>query len=592
VVSSRAFRLWLAVLAALYVAQGIYFARTLVPVHDAVQYLLVGVHAVRGEVSIFDDRFTGNRMPLPFFVLGLTQVVAGPSLLIPRLLNVAFGLGTLFLVIALARRLGGDTAGLLAGAFLATQGVVVAYYSYEGYPAFAALTFTAGVAVLFAEDSPRHRLLGTALVGVLFFVRTNLWPAIPFLLGHALWRASGRAERALLMGAATIPPLAYLAWDPSHLKILAYAPVVQRLVAPLGYVASVVLDAQETLPWASQLWQAARLVRRYEFWALAVTVLLGLLLWRRMAGGPVRWPFETRRVVILAALLVYMLTAQLLMFRWTWKWVGLYFVTFAPLVPILLGAGFSAVLAETPPRSWQRRLLVLALGALLLPPLYFVRNPLLPIGEVKAGDPFGAAHAAAAHLQRVVPPDAKVFFYGLNTVYYLSGLPHTYLQQIYKQDQFAMIETDDWVLRRSGFVPISDMRYWLSTDADFAVIDTPFLDYKITIPSLGNPEQLMKDLLARHFELIDTVDESPFSRYAVYRRRVPQRSRPAHGLRLAPRLAPHAQVGSAERIHDEKNGDGHRSDGNVESNTGIPHNSSTSEKLVPDSFVSIQRRDS
>ena len=517
--STRSFRLSLALLATLFVAQGIYYARVLIPVHDAVQYLLVGAHVVRGDVAVFDDRFTGNRMPLPFYVLGLTQVLVGPNFVLPRLLNIAFGLCTLLLTIALARRLGGDTAGLLAGLFLATQGVVVAYYSHEGSPAFAAFAFMAGMFVLFGEDSPRRRVLGTALIGLLFFVRTNLWPAVPFLLGYSLWRASGRGERALLASVVTLPPLAFFAWDPRNLKILAYVPVIQGLVAPMGYFPSVVLDAQKTLPLTGQLWEAARLVRRYEFWALAIAVLFVLVLWRRAGGRPVRWWAENPKVMVLAALLVYMLTAQLLIFRWTWKWVGVYVLPFAPLVPILLGVGFSVLLLDMPPRSWARRLLVFTLGCLFLPPLYFVRNPILPIGEVKAKDPFGAAHVAAAHLGSVVPQDAKVFFYGLNTVYYLSGLPHTYLQQIYKQDQFSMIETEDWVLRRSGFVPVSDMRYWLSTDADFAVIDTLFLDYKSQIPSLGNPEQLMKDLLARHFELIDTVDESPLSRYSVYRRK-------------------------------------------------------------------------
>ena len=522
--STRSFRLSLALLAALFVAQGIYYTRVLVPVPDAVQYLMVGAHVVRGEMSVFDDRFTGTRMPLPFYVLGLTQVLAGPNYVFPRLLNVAFGLCTLLLTIALARRLGGDTAGLLAGLFLATQGVVVAYCTHEGHPAFAAFAFTAAVFVLFAEDSPRCRLVGTALVGLLFFVRTNLWPAIPFLLGYSLWRASGPGERALLTSVVTLPVLAFFSWDSRHVKILAYVPVVQGLVAPLGYVASVVLDPLEALSYRRQLWEAALLVRRYEFWAVAAAVLFVLMLWRWAAGRPVLWRAANPRVRVLAVLLVYMLTAQFLIFRWNWKWVGYYFLSFAPLVPLLLGVGFSILLADMPPRSWNRRLLVLALGCLFLLPLYFVRNPLLPTGEVKAKDPFGATHAAAAHLRRVVPQDAKVFFYGLNTAYYLSGLPHTYIQQLNRQDQFALMETEDWVLRRSGFVPISDMRYWLSRDADFAVIDTPFLEYKLTIPSLGNPEQLMKKLLARHFELIDTVNESPFSSYAVYRRRVPQRS--------------------------------------------------------------------
>ena len=516
--SRRSFRLCLLALAALYVAQALYYARVLIPAHDAIQYLLVGARVVRGELGVFDDHYTGNRVPLPFYILGATQVL-GPSLLIPRLMNIAFGLGTLTLTVVFARRVGGRLAGFLAGLFLATQGVAVAYYTYEGYPALAAFGFMLGTWVLLTLDSPPGRVTGMFLVGLLFFVRSNLWPAIPFLLGYALWRAAGVRERAALVGAVTLPLLVFFAWDTANLKILSYVPVADRLVAPLGYVASVVLDVQERLSFTAQLWQLARIGRRYEFWVLATAVLLGVELWRWVTRRSIPAWMTIETVKIVSALLVWMFAANLLMYRWTWKWVGLYFVTFAPLLPILLGVGFSHLLVEARPGSWARRALVLGLAGLVLPPLYFVRNPLLPTGQVKAGDPFGSAHVAAAHLRRVVPQDAKVFFYGLNAVYYLSGLPQTYAQQIYKQDQFAMIPVDDWVLRRSGFVPVSDMTHWLTTDADFAVIDVTFLEYKSRIPSFGNPEGLMKALLARHFDRFDTIDEFPFSTYAVYRRK-------------------------------------------------------------------------
>src|SRR5205823_1677943 len=82
----RSFKLMLLGLAVLYVTQALYFAYTLIPTHDAIQYLLVGAKVVRGELGIYDDRYTGNRVPLPFYILGATQAW-GPSLLLPRLMN-------------------------------------------------------------------------------------------------------------------------------------------------------------------------------------------------------------------------------------------------------------------------------------------------------------------------------------------------------------------------------------------------------------------------------------------------------------------------------------------------------------------------
>ena len=60
----------------LYIAQGIYYARVLVPSGDMTVYLVAGSLAVRGELNLFDDRLPGHRAPLPFYVLGLTQVHA------------------------------------------------------------------------------------------------------------------------------------------------------------------------------------------------------------------------------------------------------------------------------------------------------------------------------------------------------------------------------------------------------------------------------------------------------------------------------------------------------------------------------------
>jgi hypothetical protein len=136
-------------------------------------------------------------------------------------------------------------------------------------------------------------------------------------------------------------------------------------------------------------------------------------------------------------------------------------------------------------------------------------------------DPYGASYRAAAHLRAVVPGTAKVFFYGLNEVYYLSGLPQTYFQQVYLPDQFPKIAIDDRVARRSGFVTRSEMRYWLSRDADYAVIDLTLVE--AMQPRFGETEREMMDLLTQHFELIDTVRDYPFSTYLVYRRRAGDR---------------------------------------------------------------------
>jgi len=511
-------------ISALYLLQGFYYARVLVPAQDGINYLLAGAKAVTGEIGLYDDRLVGNRLPLPFYVLGLSQAMAGgPSLRAARWMNIGFGLLTLLLTAGLARRLAGDLAGILAALFLTTQGVIVAYYSFEGYLAFAAFCVIAGLFAFAEGDSPTRRLIGMALIGLLFFVRSNLWPLIPLVLGYSLWRARGMRERALLVAAVTLPPLAFFAWNPTHLKLLAYVPVARRFVAPLGYVSAFTIDDRETLALGVQLLQVAKIVRRYEFWALAAALLAVIVLWRMSARKAPTW--ATRPVIALACLLAASIGALFVMYPWNYRWIGIYFVPYAPLAALLLGVSYAGLLADTVPRSWQRRLLILALVALLAPPLYYARNPLLPIGEMLGRDPYAAVHRAAEHLRRAVPGQPKVFFYGSGEIYYLSGLPTTYLQQAYMSDPFPKAPIDDRVAYRSGFVTPGEMRHWLTEDADYAVIDQGLV--KEVTPRFGDTEKEMLRLLARHFDLIETVDEYSFYyTYLVYRRKGPARLYP------------------------------------------------------------------
>jgi hypothetical protein len=151
--------------------------------------------------------------------------------------------------------------------------------------------------------------------------------------------------------------------------------------------------------------------------------------------------------------------------------------------------------------------------------MYWARNPLLPIGEVKARDPFAAVHEVAARLRAAVPADARVFSYGPTTAYYLAGLPQTYLQQLYNPDAVARADADETVLRRFGFVSARQLRGWLAREADVAVIDRQFFQARIADPELAGGERLIQDLLARHFQLVERVDYPPFFAYEIYRRR-------------------------------------------------------------------------
>src|SRR5207244_12231326 len=140
----------------------------------------------------------------------------------------------------------------------------------------------------------------------------------------------------------------------------------------------------------------ARLARRYEFWVLSCTLLALITVWRAATGHRTAW--SASKPVVLAGILACSLGALFVMYSWNFRWIGLYFLPYAPLVALLLGVGYAELVART-----RRRWIIGALlVCLLAPPLYVVRNPLLPSGEALAADPLGAAPRAAARLRAMV----------------------------------------------------------------------------------------------------------------------------------------------------------------------------------------------
>jgi len=519
--SSRAFVVGLVIIVAVFLGQGLYLARTLVPSHDETLTLFFGHLAASGKIGMYDDDVIGHRAPLPFYVLGHAQLLFGRSLLVGRSTAVALGLITLLLTAYLARRLGGELCGLLAGAFLAAQGVIVAYYSMADFHAQVPVVLTAGVLVWIAGRGPRHNVVGTAIVATLFFVRTHVMPMVPFALVYGLWRSRARWERLAIVAVTVLPPLAFFLSDPRRLKLLANVTLVNRFVRRLGYVGPLVLDARPQESLAAQSWWLIHLARRYEFLLLAAAVAGALIAWRLLAGrrpGHYRPPSG---LYLVAAVFGYLLALQFVLFRINFKWIGMYAASFAPLLMVLLGFAYSRLLTDPGLSRGLRRGLVVFLVAVLTLPIYYNRNSVLPIGEMRLADPFRAVHVAGAHLARAVPRDARIFFFGTSEVYYASGLPGTYLPQVYSYNQLAVYDEDNRVTIRSGAYGMPQVERWLAVEADYAVISPEALRGYAGLHPDANPQKVarIQALLAEHFEPVDRVTEFPYYSYDVYRRR-------------------------------------------------------------------------
>ena len=519
--SGRAFTVALALIALLFLSQALWLARVLVPSQDEIGTLFLGSLAASGQIGLYDDQVIGHRAPLPFYVFGVTQVLFGRNLLAGRLLAIAFGLVALVLTALLARRLGGALCGLLAAAFLAAQGAVVGYYSMADFHSMVPMIIAAGVLVWLSGNAPWRNVAGTGILASLFFVRTHVMPVIPFALGYGLWRSRTAKERWAVLAVTALPPLAFFLSDERHLKLLANVTFVNRFVRRLGYLPPLSLDARHQETFLSQVWWLIRLARRYEFLLLAAAVAVVLVAWRVIASRRADHYLKEPKLHLVAALFLYLLGFQFVFFHINFKWIGMYAVSFAPLLVTLLGFAYSRLLSDADLSAGFKRALVAFLLAVMALPIYYNRNPVLPIGEMRAADPYGAAHVAAAHLARAVPKDAKVFFFGSAEVYYLSGLPATYFPQVYNFNQLAVLDQDNRVTVRSGFYGMPQVERWLSSDAEYAVISPWALKtYGDLHPEFSPPKVArIQTLLAQHFEFIDRVDEYPYYSYDVYRRK-------------------------------------------------------------------------
>jgi hypothetical protein len=511
-------RALLATAVVVYLVVGFFCSRAFVSWGDEQAYLAFGYLALKGKVSLFQDEMTGQRVPLPFYVLGVSQLIVGPNLWAARLVSLLLGLGVLGLTVSVARHLHDEVAGVLAGLLFATQGALVGYYATAMYHALTALLLMGAVWLLIGEGKRWQPAAAMAIAALLFLTRTNMMPAILFFLLWALWRARTTGARLMILGIAATPPALFFLSDPGHLKLLAYFPILHRLVEPLGYRSLFALQGYEPSSLGNQVWALALFARRYESWAVA---LGGLGLSAAIAlvqGRPLGWPAERRATAVVSGLFVWILGWHFVLLRLNWKWAAAYFPTFAPLAAVLLAVAAASLLAREDFPGSARAVLGLALLVSLTISVVFIRNPLLPLPLPVPfrGDPVQLIDRSAAHLRRLVPTDARVFLVGLSTPVYLAGL-RAYVPQMESTGTLAPIDQDPALVARNGLWGRLEVERWLGLEAEWALISP---DVLLSLER-ERPEQVrrIRELLHQRFTFVERVDEAPWSIYEVYRRR-------------------------------------------------------------------------
>lgn len=498
-------------------AQSVFFVYALMTDGDAEGvYLYHGQLAVTRQISLYQDEMTVTRVPMPYYVIGLSQVLWGPSLLAGRIVSAAIGLASLVLLWLLATRLGGELCGVLAALFAVTQAYLLGHFAWASFHSLVSFWLVLGLFVLLGTELRFRHFWAMVCCTLLFFTRGSLWPLHPLAFLFLLWRTKSRRERFAIAAVALGVPLIFFLSDFNHLKLLASVPGLSGLVLPFGWQTVVVPSEPD---WSTALTRALILLgRSYKSWIVSAVILIAVLAWEAARGRLVREYLTHRGMIIIAAVTVYLAIWQLVIYRYSLKVAVGYFASFAVLAAIPLGYGFS-VLLQDPGGSRLRRT---AVGAFLI--TVFLVSPVIspppPLPQVVAYDrpPTVALHDVVSALRSLIPPGSRVFLFGPAQAPYLAGL-RPYLQPANHLETLSTIP-DDRVRRRSGLWGEAEIREWLGHDAGYAVVWLSSLRAlrKTQYTASGNNVDLIETLLARHFVQIAILDQYPGVVLHVYKR--------------------------------------------------------------------------
>jgi hypothetical protein len=487
----------------------------MVPDPDETVHVFLGRMAVTGQISLFQDELPGFRAPLPYYFFGLSQLVVDRSIVAARVSSAIVGMLSLLLLLVLATRIGGPLCGLLTFLFAITQSTIIGFFAQSSYHALTSLVLLAALYVVLCTTLPYKNVLGMALCALFFFIRTLMMPLIPLAMVYLLAKAKGIGERVAIVAVTGVPPLMFFASDPRHLKLMAYMPVLESLVRPLGYVRSPRITAATSYE-ATNTPAAALLllVRWYKPWFAAGIVLTAIMVVLALRGHSLK-PFVSNwKVNLLAVVFFYVALAHLIAVRGSWTGS----VGYEPsgiIAAILPGFGFSMLITQYCSRVVYRRAVLLFLSALFLVAPTLSKPPALPLAVSFQDSPTRALNSLADALRALIPPGSRVFHLGASQALYVADRD-PYLRQALGYWTLSPLR-DPTVTRLSGLWGKAEITDWLTRDAQFAVIVPESLnEYRISCRSCV---ELAESLLERHFVRIAVLRQYRGIEHVVYKRR-------------------------------------------------------------------------
>lgn len=451
-----------------------------------------------GQVGLYDNAMTGHRTPLPYWLIGASQVLLGPSLIAGRLASLGAGLaGLLLLWRGTALALSPET-GLLTLALVGASPYLMAHFAVAGFHGLA--FFWVGLGVWCWAKGYRVPVILCAWG--LFLTRPQFGLAIPAAWLWVRREAGWRADLALLAPGVTF----WLVFWP--VKMLAYVPLARHLVEPLGYVPVPIPGEPD---WATRIGRASVLVlRSYKAW-----IALGLAGWAIWPVGGTSLP---RPAKTLLRVFLILAASQLIVINFSWKVAVGYFPTFAPLLAIPLAA--RAVQCLSVP-SARRAVFASLLAAALL--VGGVASPpsALPLSVDWRHLAAPGTAAAARDLAHLVPSGTEVFLYGSAVLPYLAGLrppiqPSNHLETLVSASQYTLRQ-----MERSGLWSLPHIAGWLGgCPKPYALVWREGLAAREVGYGIGDEAFAIRALLDKGYVPIGTVIQPPGQRLEVWQRKI------------------------------------------------------------------------
>jgi 4-amino-4-deoxy-L-arabinose transferase-like glycosyltransferase len=179
----------------MFAGYNLFVVQTLDLHRDEGWYLYASQLVYRGEVPYLD--FAYFQSPLLPYIYGLPQLLAGPGILVGRLTSLVFSIASAVVTVLIARRLGGNRAGIIALLCLVASPEYVRVGSYANNAILSTFLGLLGCWALLSDTPSRWKqVLAAASWGLAVLARLSSAPALAYTLGVILWRHRRRLTGA------------------------------------------------------------------------------------------------------------------------------------------------------------------------------------------------------------------------------------------------------------------------------------------------------------------------------------------------------------------------------------------------------------